>query len=321
MNKKTLTFQHTRAKTYWPDIEEIEEEKDDLLLVKRSQLNEGRRYAVTARDEEGHISEMKIDTGEEEYWAVYNPGLDRYYIRSKVIDKPFKTPQHMTGHRAFYNKDARTIIWMVPRNGSCTILATLMATLGYKTNVGQPALIWSCAGQQDCFFDEQEGKLSSPEKWINYRHCIVYQDPLLKTLRHMNYILSVNRPQLSTFFSEDISKMHNMDTFIDTYLAIAEINKRNNASYYEQHMIPQMFYHQTLPVTPDTIIHLDDLEHFLHYEMGLHTVKANLETSIGLSIGSITEKRKEKIKKIYEQDYLIETRFKDRMWEKPGYVK
>lgn len=318
MNKKqTLTFQHTRAKTYWPDIEEIEEEKEDILYVKKSQLNEGRRYSVTGRDDEGNISELRIDTGEEEYWAVYNPGLQRYYIRSKSIDQPFKTPQHMVGHRAFFHKDSRTIIWMVPRNGSCTILSTFMSALGYKVNKGQPALIWGCTGQQDCFFDVQDGNIPYPEKWLNYRHCIVYQDPLLKTLRHMNYILSVNKPQLSTFFSEDMKKMDDMDTFIDTYLAIAEINKRNNVSYYEQHMIPQMFYHQTLPITPDTIIYLDDLEEFLHKEMGLAPVLANLETSIGLSIGSITEERKKKIDKIYEQDYLIETRFKDRLWKKP----
>lgn len=309
------TLQHTRAKTYWPDLE-ICEEEGEVLTVRRSQLNEGRRYSVISRDEEGHISELRIDTGEEEFWAVYNPGLGRYYVRSKEVGKAFKTPQHMTGHRAFFHTPSSTIIWMIPRNGSCTVLASLLNDAGYKVNTGQPALVWGCTGQQNCFFDEPDGKLTSPERWVNYRHCVVYQDPTFKALRHMNYILSVNKPQLHTFFSEFPNKMDDMGVFIDTYLAIAELNKRNTLAQYEQHMIPQMFYHQTLPVTPQVIIDLDDLSDFIRTEMNITPVHANMEASIGLSIASVTPERLKRLEKVYAQDYLIETRFKDRLWKK-----
>lgn len=306
-------LQHTREHTVWPDLEHCTESQNTLTVVK-SQVPTSKEYTIVARNEEGRISELKSNIGEE-FWASYNPALDRYYVRSKAPSKPFRTPQHMTGHRAFFDKNTKTIIWMIPRNGSCTILASLMKNAGLEVKVTQPAAIWGCTGSTDYFFDETGNKLSNPEKWLEYKQCIVYQDPFYKCIRHMNYVLACNNFQLNTFFSDNPEKMNDAAAFIDTYLAIAEINTYNTKEFYEQHMMPQMFYHRTIPVQIESIIELDKLDKFIERELKISCTKANLEASIGLLLDDVTDEHRKKIEKIYGGDREIAKRFKDRWWK------
>lgn len=310
--KTELVLQHTRQGMSWPD-KEVCTESQNTLTVTKSQTGT-KEYAIISRDEEGRIHELKSNT-EEEFWAVYNPGLDRYYVRSKMPGKPFRTPQHMVGHRAFFDVNSKTIVWMVPRNGSCTILASLMRNAHLEISIEQPAAIWNKPGQSQFFFDATGNKLPDPEKWAEYKHCIVYQDPVFKCIRHMNYILACNRFQLQTFFVENPKKMDDIGVFADTYLAVAEINTYNNKDFYEQHMIPQMFYHQTIPAQIDSIVDLDKLPLFIEREMRMCCVQSNLENSIGLLIDDITDEHRKKIEKIYGNDREIATRFKDRWWK------
>lgn len=313
---KKLTLQHTREGTYWPDIEQCTE-TGDIITVKDTQVASSTEYKVTERKENGCVKSMIATNTGETFNLAYNPSLQRYYVRSTDPNKPFCTPQHMCGHRAFFHEESKTVIWMVPRNGSCTILASLLYAEGgeeIKMERKQPALIWGYTGQREHFVDILSDAMPNPDKWSAYRHCIVYQDPMYKCIRHMNYIMSCNKPQLQTFFSECPEKIKDMKTFADTYLAIAEINKYNNKHYYEQHMIPQMFYHKTLPVTPDVIIDLEDLSPFIRKEMRIQPITANIETSIGISLMSITKEQKARIMEIYGDDYKIEQRFKDRWW-------
>lgn len=313
MSTEKITLQHTRQGTYWPDIE-ICTLEGDILRVEKSQIKTGSEYFIIAQDDEGYPTELKDDNTDEEFWLAYNPSLDRYYVRSKVKDKAFLTPQHTTGHKALFHHPSRTVIWVIPRNGSCTLLASLMKDRGESPNTLQPGRTWRSREAHTCYFEEDKNVLSQPEKWIDYHHCIVYQDPELRCLRNMNYILSVNRPQLATFFSEFQEKMQNVSTFMDTYLAIAEINLYNEPEYYEASLKPQLWFHKTLPVTPELIIKLDDLEEFLKKELKIKPEPANIENSIYLSLSAYTEERKKKVEKLYGEDRIIETRFRDRLW-------
>lgn len=306
-----LTLQHTREGTNWPDLE-LCEETNDTIAVQKSQVASAKEYTITSRDQDGHITELRDNNGEE-FWTSYNPALERYYVRSKDPNKPFRTPQHMTGHRAFFESRFKTIVWMIPRNGSCTILASLMNDKHYEINCNQPAAIWNCIGHTNFFFDETKSKLSNT-KWLEYKQCVVYQDPLLKCVRHLNYILSCNKPQLHTFFADCPKKELDIGSVIDTYLAVAEINTHNNVSYYEQHMMPQMFYHRTLPVQIDAIVDLDSLGEFVRQELKVTCCQANIEATIGLLLDDLTEARRARIDRIYGQDYEIAKRFKDRWW-------
>ena len=307
-----VTLQHTRTDTNWPDTETCNM-TGDILTITKSQREEVKEYTVIARDDAGRIKELKGNTGEE-FWTAYNPSLDRYYVRSKDPEKPFRTPQHMTGHRAFFEDNSKTIVWMIPRNGSCTVLASLVKARGFEPACEQPAMIWTTVGHRDCFFDVVDNKFSDA-KWLEYKQCIVYQDPLYRFVRHLNYILTCNNPQINTFFAEFPEKIKDVPTVIDTYLAVAEMNAHNTPAFYEQHMIPQMFYHQTVPTQIDTIVALDDLEDFISKEMGIPCVKANLEATLGLTLDDLTEERMARFEKIYGIDREIEKRFKDRWWK------
>lgn len=321
MSKRTKTaqaaagpvLQHTRQGTRWPDIETCTESQD-TLTVKKGQIADSKEYIITSRDEDGRISELQSNTGEE-FWAAYNPALDRYYVRSKDPEKPFRTPQHMAGFRAFFDQKTKTLIWMVPRNGSCTVLASLMNAEGLEVKEEQPAMIWNCQGHAKYHFNVIENKLPDPEKWLAYKHCIVYQDPVFKCIRHMNYVLSCHQFLLHTFFTRDAESEENIQAFIDTYLAIAEINTHNTRDFYEQSMIPQMFYYKNIPAQIDSIVDIDKLDIFIERELKIRCKKANLENSLGLLMDDITEEHMKRIEKIYGKDKEIPVRFKDRLWK------
>lgn len=319
--KPHVTLQFTRQGTQWPD-KEVCALDGDTLVVLQSQNEHANEYKILARTNEGRIKEIQevpekeSDSPPEEFYLSYNPGLDRYYVRSKDPNKPFITPQHMSGHRALFHNQSKTVIWYLPRNGSSTVLASLIYNTGnIHVNRHQPAMAWQNEKRDKHYFDAPNGKLPNPEKWLDYKHCIVYQDPVYRCIRHMNYVLSVARSQLNTFFSDSALKMDNAPIFVDTYLALAEINKYNNISYYEPNLMPQMFYHKTLPVTPDVIVELSQLSDFIYDTMHITVVASNLETSIGLTLRDISSANRQRIEDIYGEDRFIESRFKDRWWE------
>lgn len=315
-----VTLQFTRQGTQWPDKETCSIDGDTLVVL-HSQNEHANEYKILSRTNEGRIKEIReipakeSDTPPEEFYLAYNQGLDRYYVRSKNPDKPFITPHHTVGHRAFFHEPSKTVIWYLPRNGSSTVLTSLIYDTGeIHVNRHQPAMVWYNEQCSKHYFDVPDGKLPNPEKWLDYKHCLIYQDPAHRCVRHMNYVLSCNRQLLSTFFSEDMAHMENTALFVDTYLALAEINKYNTVSWYEPNLMPQMFYHKTLPVTPDIIIELSQLQTFIYNVMGITPVAANLETSIGITLRDISVANWKRIENIYGEDRLIETRFKDRWW-------
>lgn len=314
MKLETITLQHTRPENGWPDIEKGEV-NEDVVYITSSQKDELGEYEVITRDEQtGRIKELR--QGEEEFWLSYNPSLERYYVRSKRPELPFRTNLSTSGFRALYFDPLKVMIWLIPRNGTSTLLATILNVLG-KRVTPEGGHIWACEGQNECCLNVKEGGLPEPEKWAGYRHCTVYQDPVLKCIRHINHIMTHSRAELYNFFTDNPPLFHNPAAVMDTYLAVAEVNAKNTKESYEQYMMPQMWYHKNFPVTPDTILSLDDLEDFITHEFRMRPVLANIEDSIAFPISAVTPEREEWAERIYGEDRLIPTRFRDRWWKKP----
>lgn len=274
------------------------------------------QFEITKTDSRGYGTEFRmLDV---EGICNYNPSLDLYVGRFTKPDVSYCLMNMLPygSMTAVTHIPSKTLWWTIARNGCSSQLVSLANDQGATcfNDLGTPSRVWGAKAHPYLLTNANYAKDS--HTWIGYNHVIVYQDPIVRFVRLVNYAYTVGLhnavyrtlpPRLRMFVEKPTM-------VIDHMLAVAGLNARNLTTPYEQHYWPQR-NHFALAPRIDTVVRLNDVDTYMENVLHIKPVHANIENKVVVTEESFTPRQMEVAESIFGPDRELEFVYKDKFFD------
>lgn len=248
----------------------------------------------------------------------YNPSLDLYVGRFTKPDQSYNMMDilYYGVINAVKHIPSKTLWWTIARNGCSSQLVSLATDQGATCfkDLGTPQHVWGPKAHPYLLSNMEYAK--DVYSWDEYRHVIVYQDPIRRFVRLVNYAYTAGLPYVvyKTVPARLRSIVQQPPAVIDQMLAIASVNARNRSAAYEQHYWPQR-HHFALAPKIDTVVWLDDVDHYMEHVLRIEPKHANVENKITVTKDMFSPRQMAIAEEIYGPCRQIEVNYKDKFYD------
>lgn len=284
-----------------------------LYIADREYTND--QFEITKTDSRGFGIEFRMR--DVEGVCGYNPTLDLYVGRFTKPDFSYNMMNTLPYGElnAVKHIPSKTIWWTIARNGCSSQLVSLAMDQGATcfNDLGTPSNVWGPKARPYMLSNMEYAK--DVHNWAGYKHVIVYQDPVRRFVRLVNYAFTAGLPYV--VYHTVPHRLRSIVTYpsviIDQMLATASVNARNLSTGYEQHYWPQR-NHFALAPSIDTVVRLDDVDHYMRNVMHIKPNHANIENKIVVTQETFSPQQLEIAEEIYGPCRQLEVTYKDKFY-------
>ena len=275
------------------------------------------QFEITKTDSRGFGTEFRMN--EIEGVCGYNPSLDLYVGRFTKPDISYNMMDILRYGEinAVKHIPSKTLWWTIARNGCSSQLASLAIDQGatcFENRLGTPTQVWGGKARPYLISNFEYAK--DVHNWTEFKHVIVYQDPVRRFVRLVNYAFTAGLPYVVYHTVPHRLRMlvTSPSMVIDQMLATASVDARNTTAAYEQHYWPQR-NHFALAPKIDTVVRLDDVDHYMKNVLHIEPVHANIENNIVVTEETFSPHQMELAEDIYGPCRQIEVDYKDKFYD------
>lgn len=279
------------------------------LYLDNTLAEENSSWTVTKRTDAGVGTNFITDYGQG--ILAYNTILDMYLgMYTMPATKLEYIPTKEVTAKAVVHEKSNTLIWLIPRNAS----GTLLATLKYDAYSKKPNLQY--------LWDEHTITLEQyREKNFDYEsmtHVVVLQSPENRFSRFVNSLICTDKMKEYLKNSAPRNKVESLEeiqamTF--HMLALAELNALSGSTACDENLWPQYRYLELIPRV-DVVVPLTLLDYYLQEEMQVIPVHEAMEKEVRYWLGKVNhESIYTRLEAIYGKDTKLFRKHRAKLYQ------
>lgn len=253
----------------------------DTLYIDETITDEYTNWTITARNAAGVGTEFINDYGKGV--LAYNPYIELYIGKYTDPVRPLVyLPNEEIQYKAVIHDASKTIIWLIPRNASASIVASLNYGITTENEMWEKHTI---------SLDDYTQK---KEEYADYKHVVVVQNPLSRFSGWVEYLLSkqaLDSHLLNSIPETKQDSITPVDTAVWQVAALARLVNANPTFDVAPQLLSQSHFISKLPAV-DVIVPLPYLDYYLHNELGVLPVHKNMDDDPVFWMGQLKESDK-----------------------------
>lgn len=282
----------------------------NTLYIDNTITDEGTTWNITARNSGGMGTEFLNDYGKGV--LAHNPKLDLYIGKYTDPVRPLAyLPSEPIIYRATIHDASKTIFWLLPRNASTSVLASLYYT---DASHGEENVLWE---NHTITLEEYETK---KEDYAGYKHVAVVQDPISRFVGWMEFLMATRAED--DYLKDSIPELKRamfpgVEANVWQLCTLARLVNTNPTFDTAPQLLSQSNFISKLPPL-DVLVPIAILDYYLQSEMGVLPVHRAMNNAPVFWLGQINRSHalEFELLDIYKEDLKLAD--DKRLWN-PGY--